>query len=148
MAKVVSLFLQSCFGSNSRCFSASRVAQVRLIFQPKIPGTSDLVLPTFLSGPLLYVQFFHFVANPSDRPELAMWTVERTYTMDQHGRRCRCGGVISLTDVTHAVELIPEYGNKVDAKISSATCLESYDRFFLNSFADKESYHTFSTEFA
>ncbi|KAG1889042.1 uncharacterized protein F5891DRAFT_1131885 [Suillus fuscotomentosus] len=115
---------------------------------PKIPGTSDLVLPTFLSGPLLYVQFFHFVANPSDRPELAMWTVERTYTMDQHGRRCRCGGVISLTDVTHAVELIPEYGNKVDAKISSATCLESYDRFFLNSFADKESYHTFSTEFA
>ncbi|KAG1842449.1 hypothetical protein C8R48DRAFT_679004 [Suillus tomentosus] len=69
--------------------STSRVAQVRLIFQPKIPGTSDLVLPTFLSGPLLYVQFFHFVANPSDRPELAMWTVERTYTMDQHGRRCR-----------------------------------------------------------
>ncbi|KAG1869280.1 hypothetical protein C8R48DRAFT_598034, partial [Suillus tomentosus] len=142
------VLINSCFGSNSRCFSASRVAQVRLIFQPKIPGTSDLVLPTFLSGPLLYVQFFHFVANPSDRPELAMWTVERTYTMDQHGRRCRCGGVISLTDVTHAVELIPEYGNKVDAKISSATCLESYDRFFLNSFADKESYHTFSTEFA
>ncbi|KAG2100377.1 uncharacterized protein F5147DRAFT_747111 [Suillus discolor] len=114
---------------------------------PKIPRTSDLVLPTFLSSPLLYVQFFHFVTNPSDRPELAMWTVERTYTIDQHGKRCRCGGVISLTDVTHAVKLIPEYGNKVDAKISSATCLESYDRFFLNSFADKESYHTFSTEF-
>ncbi|KAG2098962.1 uncharacterized protein F5147DRAFT_747315 [Suillus discolor] len=128
--------------------STSRVAQVRLIFQPKIPRTSDLVLPMFLSSPLLYVQFFHFVANPSDHPELAMWTVERTYTIDQHGKHCRCGGVISLTDVTHAVELIPEYGNKVDAKISSATCLESYDQFFLNSFADKESYHTFSTEFA
>ncbi|KAG1830798.1 hypothetical protein EV424DRAFT_1470212 [Suillus variegatus] len=128
--------------------STSRVAQVRLIFQPKIPRASDLVLPMYLSSPLLYVQFFHFVANPSDRPELAMWTVEHTYMIDQRGRRCRCGGVVSLTDVTHAVELIPEYGNKVDERISSATSSESYDRFFLNSFADKESYHTFSTEFA
>ncbi|KAG1758484.1 hypothetical protein EDD22DRAFT_783840, partial [Suillus occidentalis] len=124
-----------------------RVAQVRLIFRPWIPQASDLVLPTFLSNPLLYVQFFNFIANPNDRPELAMWTVERTYTVDQHGKRYRCGGVVLLTDVTHAVELIPEYGNKVDGKISSATCLESYDRFFLNNFTDKESYHTFSTEF-
>ncbi|KAG1718386.1 hypothetical protein EDD22DRAFT_983580 [Suillus occidentalis] len=127
--------------------STSRVAQVRLIFRPRIPQASDLVLPTFLSNPLLYVQFFNFIANPNDRPELAMWTVERTYTVDQHGKRYRCGGVVLLTDVTHAVELIPEYGNKVDGKISSATCLESYDRFFLNNFTDKESYHTFSTEF-
>ncbi|KAG2043528.1 hypothetical protein BDR03DRAFT_851704, partial [Suillus americanus] len=127
--------------------TTSRVAQVRLIFQPKIPQASNLVLPTFLSSPLLYVQFFHFIANPNDCPELAMWTVERTYMIDQHGEHYRCGGVVSLTDVTHAVKLIPEYGNKVDEKISSATSLESYDRFFLNSFTDKESYHTFSTEF-
>ncbi|KAG1883753.1 hypothetical protein F4604DRAFT_1878948 [Suillus subluteus] len=127
--------------------STSRVAQVQLIFQPKIPRVSDLVLPTFLSSPLLYIQFFHFVANPNDRPKLAMWTVERTYMVDEHGKRYRCGSVVSLVDVTHAVELIPEYGSKVDEKISSATCLEGYDQFFLNSFADKESYHTFSTEF-
>ncbi|KAG1888723.1 hypothetical protein F4604DRAFT_1674358 [Suillus subluteus] len=127
--------------------TTSCVAQVRLIFEPKIPRASNLVLPTFLSNPLLYVQFFHFVTNPNDRPELAMWTVERTYMIGQHGEHYRCGGVVSLTDVTHAVELIPEYGNKVDEKISSATSLESYDRFFLNSFTDKESYHTFSTEF-
>ncbi|KAG2039998.1 hypothetical protein BDR03DRAFT_932839 [Suillus americanus] len=100
---------------------------------PKIPRASNLVLPMFLSSPLLYVQFFHFVANPSNRPELAMWTVEHTYMIDQHGECYRCGGVVSLTDV--------------DKKISSATSLESYDRFFLNSFTDKESYHTFSTEF-
>ncbi|KAG1905852.1 uncharacterized protein F5891DRAFT_975993 [Suillus fuscotomentosus] len=113
--------------------STSRVAQVRLIFQPKIPQASDLVLPMYLSSPLLYVQFFHFITNPNDHPELAMWTVERTYMIDQCGRHY----------VTHTVELIPEYGNKVDERISSATSLESYDRFFLNSFADKESYHTF-----
>jgi len=56
--------------------------------------------------------------------------------------------VVPLTDVTHAVELIPDYGEKVNSNISSAVSLESYERFFLNNFADKESYHTFSTEFA
>ncbi|KAG1881858.1 hypothetical protein C8R48DRAFT_586069 [Suillus tomentosus] len=48
---------------------------------------------------------------------------------------------------THTVKLIPEYGQKVDKKISPAICLESYDHFFLNNFADKDSYHTLSTEF-
>lgn len=104
-------------------------------------------MPSYLSCPLLYIQYYHFVASPNDRPELAMWTVERSYVEDQHGKR-RCGGVVPLTSVTHAIELIPEYGEKVDEKISSAICLESYDRFFLNTFADKESYHIFSTEFA
>jgi hypothetical protein len=47
----------------------------------------------------------------------------------------------------HAVELIPVYGEVVADGVSSATCLEHYERFFLNNFADKESYHTFSTEF-
>ncbi|KAG1892914.1 uncharacterized protein F5891DRAFT_1131436 [Suillus fuscotomentosus] len=106
----------------------SRVAQVRLIFQPKVPHASNLVLPTYLSSPLLYIQYFDFVANPNDRPELAMWTVERSYVVDQHGKRYRRGGVVLLTDVTHAVELIPEYGEKVNKDISATTCLESYDR--------------------
>ncbi|KAG1793381.1 hypothetical protein EV424DRAFT_1336031 [Suillus variegatus] len=128
-------------------YSASRVAQVRLVFQPTLLHASNLVLPSYLSCPLLYIQYYHFVARPNDRPELAMWTVECSYVEDQHGKH-RCGGVVPLTSVTHAVELIPEYGEKVDEKISSAICLESYDRFFLNNFADKESYHTLSTEFA
>ncbi|KIK33427.1 hypothetical protein CY34DRAFT_27043 [Suillus luteus UH-Slu-Lm8-n1] len=114
---------------------------------PNLPRTSDLVLPSYLSCPLLYIQYYHFVASPNDCPELAMWMVECSYVEDQHGKR-RCGGVVPLMSVTHAIELIPEYGEKVDEKISSAICLESYDRFFLNTFADKESYHIFSTEFA
>ncbi|KAG1778129.1 hypothetical protein EV702DRAFT_1179099 [Suillus placidus] len=127
-------------------YSASHVAQVRLIFQPKIPRASDLVLPSYLSCPLLYVQYFDFIASPNDRPELTMWTVECSYVEDQHVK-CRCGGVVPLMSVTHTVKLIPDYGTKVDEKISSAICLESYDHFFLNNFADKESYHTLSMEF-
>ncbi|KAG1870313.1 hypothetical protein F4604DRAFT_1881252 [Suillus subluteus] len=123
------------------------VAQVQLIFQPNLPRASNLVLPSYLCCPLLYIQYYHFVASPNDRPELAMWTVKRSYVEDQHGKH-RCGGVVPLTSVMHAVELIPEYGEKIDENISSAICLESYDHFFLNDFADKESYHTLSTEFA
>ncbi|KAG2056663.1 hypothetical protein BDR06DRAFT_981335 [Suillus hirtellus] len=52
----------------------SRVAQVRLIFQPKVPHASNLVLPTYLSSLLLYIQYFDFIANPNDHPELTMWT--------------------------------------------------------------------------
>ncbi|KAG1848760.1 hypothetical protein DFJ58DRAFT_729794 [Suillus subalutaceus] len=73
--------------------------------------------------------FFRFTSSPDDHPELAMWSVERMYTQDEN------------------VELIPVYGEAVAKGVSSATCLESYERFFLNNFADKESYHTFSTEF-
>ncbi|KAG1885930.1 uncharacterized protein F5891DRAFT_1132660 [Suillus fuscotomentosus] len=109
--------------------------------------SSNLELPLCLSDPLLYVQLFHFISSPDDHPELAMWTVERTYTQEENGNRCRKGAVIRVTDVMHAVELIPVYGEAVANSVSSATSLECYDHFFLNNFADKESYHTFSTEF-
>ncbi|KAG1853234.1 hypothetical protein C8R48DRAFT_749657 [Suillus tomentosus] len=121
----------------------SYVAQVRLIFQPTIRQGSDVELPSYLSNPLLYVQYFRFVS----RPELMMWTVERVYTHDANGHHHRHGAVVRLTDATHAVELIPEYGEAVEKSMTSATCSESYERFFLNNFADKESYHAFSTEF-
>lgn len=104
-------------------------------------------LPSYLSDPLVYVQFYRFISSPDQCPEVAMWVVERAYTQDENGNRHREGAVIRVTDITHAVELIPVYGKAVVNNVSSATCLETYERFFLNSFADKESYHTFSTEF-
>ncbi|KAG1726841.1 hypothetical protein EDB19DRAFT_1943827 [Suillus lakei] len=125
----------------------SHIAQVRLIFQPMIRRGSNVDLPTYLSGPLLYIQYFHFITSPDQQPELAMWTVERTSVQDNTGNRYRQGTVVQITDITHAVELIPCFGEKATSDVSSATCLESYERFFLNNFADKESYHTFSTEF-
>ncbi|KAG0692649.1 hypothetical protein DFH29DRAFT_817299 [Suillus ampliporus] len=128
-------------------YTASYVAQVQLIFQATIRRGSNLALPSYLSDPLLYVQYFHFVSSPDERPKLAMWTVECAYSHEENGNRHRQGAVVQVTDVTHAVELIPEYGETVNNRVSSATCLESYDHFFLNNFADKESYHTFSTEF-
>ncbi|KAG2134157.1 uncharacterized protein EDB93DRAFT_1092883 [Suillus bovinus] len=127
--------------------TTSRVAQVRLVFQPVARRGSNLELPSYLSDPLLYIKFFRFVSSPDDQPKLAMWTVEHAYTQDQNGNRHREGAVVRVTDVTLAVELIPCFGEKVAGDVSSTTCLECYECFFLNNFADKESYHTFSTEF-
>ncbi|KAG1887539.1 uncharacterized protein F5891DRAFT_1132109 [Suillus fuscotomentosus] len=127
--------------------TTSCIAQVGLIFQPTVQRGSNLELPSCLSDPLLYVQFFHFISSPDDRPELTMWTVEHTYMQEENSNRCRKGAVIRVTDVTHVVELIPVYGEAVANSVSSTTSLERYEHFFLNNFADKESYHTFSTEF-
>ncbi|KAG2084184.1 hypothetical protein BD769DRAFT_1632983 [Suillus cothurnatus] len=88
----------------------SYVAQIQVIFQPVVRRGSNLELPSYLSDPLLYVQFFRFISSPEDCPELAMWTVERAYTQDQNDNRYREGAVIRVTDVMHAVELIPVYG--------------------------------------
>ncbi|KAG2039927.1 hypothetical protein BDR03DRAFT_980544 [Suillus americanus] len=109
--------------------------------------SSNLDLPTYLVTPLLYIQYFHFIASPDQQAELSMWTVEHTYVQDNTGNCYRHGAVVPVTDITHAVELIPCFGKKVASGVSSATCLESYECFFLNNFTDKESYHTFSTEF-
>ncbi|KAG1795563.1 uncharacterized protein BJ212DRAFT_1450746 [Suillus subaureus] len=102
--------------------------QISMSILLNLPHASDLVLPSFLSCPLLYIQYYHFIASPNDCPELAMWTVEHSYMEDQHGKH-RCGGMVPLMSVTHTVKLIPEYGEKVDKKITSAICLESYDQF-------------------
>ncbi|KAG1882719.1 hypothetical protein F4604DRAFT_1879390 [Suillus subluteus] len=99
--------------------------------------SSNLELPSYLSDPLLYIELFRFISSPDDCPELAMWTVERAE-----------GAVVQVMDVTLVVELIPCFGETVASDVSSATYLEHYKCFFLNNFVDKESYHTFSTEFA
>ncbi|KAG1867447.1 hypothetical protein C8R48DRAFT_793878 [Suillus tomentosus] len=135
--------LIDAMGSNGKMSMSISCAYVVAL----LISCSNLELPSYLSDPLLYIQFFHFISSPDNRPELAMWAVERAYTQDENGNRCREGAVVRVTDVMHAVELIPVYGEAVANGVSSATCLEHYEHFFLNSFMDKESYHTFSTEF-
>jgi len=128
---------------NSNCThsicSAALVAQVRAIFSFSARGST---LPANLSDPLLYVQYFTFTATPSHHPDVAMYSVQRMFTVHPDGSRSRVGAIISLLDVIHAVELIPKYGVAANRNITSETCLELYDDFYLNNFADKEWYHT------
>ncbi|KAI6004502.1 hypothetical protein F5J12DRAFT_906129 [Pisolithus orientalis] len=113
-------------------FLTAIVAQVHTVFALSSRG---LALPTGLSNPLLYVQYFTFAAMPSDQPDVGMYAVE-------YGTRSCVGAIISLLDVIHTVELIPKYGMVANHGVTSETCLELYDRFYLNNFTDKEWYYT------
>ena len=120
-------------------FPAVAIAQVRTIFAFSSRGSP---LPSELSRPLLYVEYFAFIATPADQPEVGMYTIRRMFVDNRDGRRSRVGSIISLLDVIHAVELIPKYGVAANCEVTSETCLKLYDKFYLNNFSDKEWHYT------
>ncbi|KAG0693496.1 hypothetical protein DFH29DRAFT_816265, partial [Suillus ampliporus] len=123
----------------------SYVAQVRAIFQLTLPRGSRVQVPECLSQVLLYIQHFDFIV-PGPEPSTGMWMVKRSYTRDpsQSERVIRRGSIIPLTDVTHAVEIIPVYQGPLGKDVNSGNSLEVFDDYFLNNFADKELYHSLS----
>jgi len=128
----------------SFCFPAVAVAQVRAIFAFSSRGSP---LPTDLSQPLLYVECFAFTATPADQPEVGMYTIQRMFVNNPDGRRSHVGTIISLLDVIHAVELIPKYGAVANREVTSETCLELYNEFYLNNFSDKEWHYTIHSDY-
>ncbi|KAH7913503.1 hypothetical protein BJ138DRAFT_1220593 [Hygrophoropsis aurantiaca] len=118
------------------------VVQVRCVFR----FTHNSGLPDSLQAPLLYVELFDIIGLPDDN--LKMYKVKRKYyptALD--ARRERVAAVVSITDVTHAVELIPVYGRRMDRSVTAATSLHVYDEFYLNNYSDKEWYHTACAEY-
>ncbi|KAG2044004.1 hypothetical protein BDR03DRAFT_930769 [Suillus americanus] len=115
------------------------------VFQPIAP--CHVTLPHYLADqPLLYVQYYEIADNPANQPAISMYTVTRKYHEGPTGQRMRLGAVISLTDVTHAVELISVYGQGADRTVSAATSMEVYEHFYLNNFSDKEVYHSLHSD--
>ena len=125
-------------------FPVSVVAQVQAVFNFSSRGRP---LPPEHSHLLLYVQYFTFSALPADQPELRMYTVRRMFVDNLEGGRSCVSAIISLLDVIHAVELIPKYGAAANREVTSATCLELYDEFYLNNFSDKEWHHTVHNDY-
>ncbi|KAG2361757.1 hypothetical protein BDR07DRAFT_1485539 [Suillus spraguei] len=113
------------------------VAQVRMIFSLSKKGPP---LSPELDQIFLYVQLFEVIAHPEDDPGVMMFHVKRRYMTDPGGTQVRVGMIIPLLDVTHAIELIPVYGDRADHAVTSSMCLERYDTFYLNNFSDKEWY--------
>ncbi|KAG1873059.1 hypothetical protein DFJ58DRAFT_713602 [Suillus subalutaceus] len=116
------LFSQRVDGDNDRSY----VAQIRAIFQPILPRGSRAQLPERLSQVLVYIQHFDFVV-PGPEPSTGMWMVRRSYNRfpSQPGRVIRRGSIIPLTDVTHAVEIIPVYQGPLGKDVNSGNSLET-----------------------
>ena len=50
--------------------------------------------------------------------------------------------VVPLTDIVHAMELVPMFETAISGiELSKDSCLEAYEQYYLNSFADKESFN-------
>ncbi|KAG1738115.1 uncharacterized protein EDB91DRAFT_1237796 [Suillus paluster] len=139
------LFNQRVDGVSTGGASGSCVAQVRAIFQLTLPRGSRVQVPECLSQVLLYIQHFDFIV-PGPEPSTGMWMVKQSYTRhpSQSERVIRRGSIIPLTDVTHAVEIIPVYRGPLGKDVNSGKSLEVFDDYFLNNFADKELYHSLS----
>ncbi|KAG9316261.1 hypothetical protein JVU11DRAFT_2289 [Chiua virens] len=119
------------------------VAQVRVIFC--FSETKKNPLPVPLKEPFLYVQFFEVFGDPDDTTK--MYKLRRRQRLGSDGQSHRVGGVIPITAVTHAVELIPIYGRRHNHEATANISLEVYNEFYLNNYSDKEWYHTVSEEY-
>ncbi|KAG2336155.1 hypothetical protein BDR05DRAFT_897109, partial [Suillus weaverae] len=120
------------------------VAQVRMVFSLSKKGPP---LPPELDQVFLYVQLFEVIGRPQDDVGVMMFRIRRRFATGPDGARAQVGMIIPLLDITHAIELIPIYGDRADRAVTSSTSLERYDTFYLNNFSDKEWYHTLHTEF-
>lgn len=74
-----------------------------------------------------------------------LWIVQRRMIAGPNGLE-RASAIFPLVNIMLAVELVPVYGKKIIDAVDHKTSQELYSQFFLNSFADKEMFHSLHTE--
>lgn len=106
--------------------------------------------------PLCYVEKFTFAGRRAEdggrleEQDVDMYLLRRQFRSQVPGEdaRMRMGDVIPLTDIAHAVDIVPVYGARKDPQITAKNSLDLPMDFYLNCFSDKEIYHTLLTEFS
>lgn len=110
--------------------------QIRLIFSISDPLFTDD------RSVLLYGDFFSF-EGPSDGGTITpikgidMYMLRRHYRSD----RSPMSDVIALNKVLEVVQLVPRFGEKMNAWWNSDTSLAMATEFWLNNFANKNTFH-------
>jgi hypothetical protein len=59
--------------------------------------------------------------------------------------RSRMGDIMQLTDIREVVELVPRFGARMDEQLNCDNSLDIPESFYLNNFADKETFHAILT---
>lgn len=115
------------------------VAQVCTIFKLKATSLPEDIIAT----PLCYVRLFHILPLSAGRPSVGLHQVERVDPSTGIAT-----DIIPLTDVFHALDLIPVFHTAFpNVEPNSKTCLEGYARYYLNTFADKETFHVLQPQY-
>ncbi|KAH9857831.1 hypothetical protein C2E23DRAFT_720065 [Lenzites betulinus] len=123
--------------SSMRDIHRFRVAQVRVVF--KIPKTD---LPTLFprnAGAtypehLAYVEWFT-PFTPDPHPDHGLYKVSRSMR-----RGARLASIIPVEDIVRSCHLIPDFGAVAPREWTSSTVLEQCSSFYVNSFADRNTY--------
>ncbi|KAG6371058.1 hypothetical protein JVT61DRAFT_10595 [Boletus reticuloceps] len=114
--------------------SSSEVAQVRAVFTPK---NKSMLPPCLAAAPLCYVRFFRVLPLSAGRPSVRLYQVERMVTP-----MGPVSGIVPLTDIDRPLDLVPVFDTALPGVVTSKeTCMEGYARYYLNTFADKETFH-------
>ncbi|KAL4072026.1 hypothetical protein J3A83DRAFT_4372007 [Scleroderma citrinum] len=114
------------------------VAQVRTILQP---------ITSPASPPLIYVNFFNFsnmyytivdnVRVVSPALKIEMFLVHRCF----RSNGTPLGDIIPLDNVRHPIQLVPKFGVDAPRNMTCDNTLDVGREFYINSFADKETFH-------
>ncbi|KAI6034829.1 hypothetical protein F5J12DRAFT_698565, partial [Pisolithus orientalis] len=114
------------------------VAQVQVILQP---------ITNPASPPLLYIEFFNFsnmhyaiidnICVVSPAPKIKMFLVQ--HCLQSNAKPL--GDIIPLDNVQQVVQLVPKFSDKSPRNMTCDNCLDMGHKFYINSFADKETFH-------
>ena len=114
------------------------VAQIQAILQP---------VSASRYAPIIYAEFFDFsnlyhttvndvrVATPA--PDIEMFLVRQRL----RSNNMPLGDIIPLDSVCQVIQLIPKFGVEVSGMMMGDNCLHVGREFYINSFADKETFH-------
>ena len=125
-------------GHLAKHYIGVRIAQVRVVFQ--IPRNAiHEVAPSLTTSPhLAYVEWFSPLAAAPD-PKHRMYKVTR---MKQNG--CRSASIIRVDTILGSVHLFPRFGATTPREWNTSfTVLDQYNSFYVNPFADIDSYLRF-----
>ena len=118
--------------------SGYRIAQVRVVFELPDRVISE-VFSEHITPPkyLAYVEWFSPLP-PRPDPKHGMYRVSR---LIENGHRA--ASVIDLKSIVRSVHLIPQFGPVKPREWNSFTVLDLCNKFYINPFADVDSYLTF-----
>ena len=127
----------SCLVLYPLCHSlraSTNITQVKAVFMPRLKPVLNTT-----DSPLLFVDLFTVVANPADDQEgVELYRVQCPHLTED----ISCCVIIPMTDVVHPVELILVFETKIPGvEILSENCLDAYDQYYVNSFADKKTFN-------
>ena len=120
---------------------AHKVVQVRLIFSPITPNDGSKPPIYFYGETFKFSSLYRTTVDGVDvfapAPNVDM------FVLNCHTRSngSRMGDIFHLTDIREVVELVPQFGLKMDNQLNCDNSLEIPDAFYLNNFTDKENFH-------